>query len=218
MSRTEDTSRLYRPVGLKELELILEAKGRAFPPRLPSQPIFYPVLNAIYAAQIAQRWSPSDEASGYAGFVTEFDVAADFVRPYEVQTVGASNHQELWIPAAQLPEFNKSLRSPIRVTHAFYGAAYQGPAPLPTMLKGVPLRRQLKLLDELAAHHAMDFACEISANLQLVFCNFGWWGSAPDQDQELAPGQRAKVLTAIRLAWGKRNEEFPLIESAELVG
>lgn len=35
---------LYRPVGQEELELIITADYRAYPPRLPEQPIFYPVL------------------------------------------------------------------------------------------------------------------------------------------------------------------------------
>lgn len=34
---------LYRPVGLEELKLIAASNFRAFPPRLPEQPIFYPV-------------------------------------------------------------------------------------------------------------------------------------------------------------------------------
>ncbi|MDQ3711150.1 MAG: hypothetical protein M3388_02900 [Acidobacteriota bacterium] len=36
---------LYRPVGLKELELIYDSGFSEFPPRLPHQPFFYPVLN-----------------------------------------------------------------------------------------------------------------------------------------------------------------------------
>ena len=40
---------LYRPVGLKELELIYDSGMRAFPARLPQQPIFYPVLDLEYA-------------------------------------------------------------------------------------------------------------------------------------------------------------------------
>ena len=40
---------LYRPVGLNELRLIYESGLKAFPPRLPEQPIFYPVLNLEYA-------------------------------------------------------------------------------------------------------------------------------------------------------------------------
>jgi hypothetical protein len=30
---------------------------RAFPPRLPEQPIFYPVTNEEYAKQIAKDWN-----------------------------------------------------------------------------------------------------------------------------------------------------------------
>ena len=40
-----DTIVLFRPVGEKELALIRQLDDRAFPPRLPEQPIFYPVAN-----------------------------------------------------------------------------------------------------------------------------------------------------------------------------
>lgn len=66
--------KLYRPVGLKELQLIVESGFTAFPPRLAQQPIFYPVLNFTYAEQIAERWNTTDALSGYVGFVTEFEV------------------------------------------------------------------------------------------------------------------------------------------------
>lgn len=46
---------LFRPVGRAELELIEKTNYIAFPPRLPQQPIFYPVLNQKYAEEIAQR-------------------------------------------------------------------------------------------------------------------------------------------------------------------
>src|SRR5436189_4030642 len=39
------TMTLFRPVGPKELELICASGNRAFPPRPPGQPIFYPVLS-----------------------------------------------------------------------------------------------------------------------------------------------------------------------------
>ena len=49
-----NTPSLYRPVGLTELELVRAADWLAFPPRLPHQPIFYPVLEEEYAIQIAR--------------------------------------------------------------------------------------------------------------------------------------------------------------------
>ncbi|MFZ6028184.1 MAG: ADP-ribosylation/crystallin J1 [Chloroflexota bacterium] len=117
---------LYRPVGLKELQLIAESGYKAFPPRLPYQPIFYPVLTYSYAEQIARDWNTDDEASGYAGFVTQFDVDDEYVARYEIKTVGGSVHQELWVPAERLGEFNAHLRGRITVQASFYGAKFGG--------------------------------------------------------------------------------------------
>ena len=49
--------RLYRPVGQAELDLIAKVDYREYPPRLPEQPIFYPVLNEKYAREIAEKWN-----------------------------------------------------------------------------------------------------------------------------------------------------------------
>jgi hypothetical protein len=48
---------LWRPVGPKELDLIRQSGMRAFPPRLPEQPIFYPVLSAVYAVKFTRDWN-----------------------------------------------------------------------------------------------------------------------------------------------------------------
>lgn len=53
------TTTLYRPVDTKELALIEASGFTAFPPRLPEQPIFYPVANEAYARQIARDWTRS---------------------------------------------------------------------------------------------------------------------------------------------------------------
>lgn len=119
--------KLYRPIGLTELHLIAQSGWRAFPPRLEWQPIFYPVLNPTYAIQIAERWNTPDEFSGYCGFVTEFDVDDAFVARYPVQTVGdADLHHELWVPAAELDEFNAHIVGQIRVIQSFYGEKFAG--------------------------------------------------------------------------------------------
>jgi hypothetical protein len=116
-----ETVTLYRPVGRKELELIEASGFRAFPPRLPGQPIFYPVLTEAYAIQIARDWNTTDPASGYAGFVTRFAVDAAYLSQYEVQTVGSSAHQEYWIPAEDLAELNANIVGPIEVIQTFIG-------------------------------------------------------------------------------------------------
>jgi hypothetical protein len=97
---------LYRPVGQREYELIEATGFRRFPPRLPEQPFFYPVTNQDYATQIARDWNSKDEASGRTGYVLRFRVRTAFLQKYPVQTVGSTVHQEYWIPATELEEFN----------------------------------------------------------------------------------------------------------------
>ena len=80
--------RLYRPVGLRELELIAESGWRAYPPRFAWQPIFYPVVTLEYARSIINQWNSKEAESGHCGFVTEFDVDDEFVSRYPVQQLG----------------------------------------------------------------------------------------------------------------------------------
>jgi len=109
---------LYRPVGPKELALIAASGFREFPPRLPGQPIFYPVLNEEYARQIARDWNVP--ASG-AGYITRFAVRNEFLACYPIQTVGGSVHQELWIPAEDLVEMNRNIVGLIEVIGEYKG-------------------------------------------------------------------------------------------------
>ncbi|HLG83087.1 MAG TPA: ADP-ribosylation/crystallin J1 [Bradyrhizobium sp.] len=116
MSTNEETLTLWRPVGPKELELIGQTGMRAFPPRLPDQPIFYPVLTEDYAVKIARDWNVP--ASG-AGFVTRFQIRRAFIDRYEVQEAGGKAHLEYWIPAEDLDAFNAAIVGPIEVVRSF---------------------------------------------------------------------------------------------------
>ena len=131
---------LYRPVGLKELELIAQSEFKAFPPRLREQPIFYPVLNFEYAEQIARDWNT--QSNSFGGFVTKFEVEDDYVKKFDVQTVGSSIHQELWVPAEQLAEFNRHIVGKITVEAAYYGENFQGEIDAQTNLP-----KSLKILE-----------------------------------------------------------------------
>jgi hypothetical protein len=118
------TRPLFRPVGLREMELIAESNYAAFPPRLLWQPIFYPVMNQQYAEQIAREWNTQDAFSGYTGIVTEFWVEEAFAGNYDVKNVGADLHKELWIPAADLDLFNRNIVGGIKIINAFFGMEY----------------------------------------------------------------------------------------------
>src|ERR1700753_4142545 len=113
-----ETVTLFRPVGPKELELIEASGWREFPPRLPGQPIFSPVTNEAYAAQIARDWNVKESG---AGFVTKFNVRAEYLSRYRVEKVGGAIHTEYWIPAEDLPEFNRNIVGLIEVTQEFRG-------------------------------------------------------------------------------------------------
>lgn len=106
---------LYRPIGQAEYDLIVDTDFTAFPPRLPQQPIFYPVLNEQYALEIAEKWNLRYADAGYRGYVTRFEIDDHFISRYRIQTVGASYHQELWVPAEELGEFNSHIKGKIEI-------------------------------------------------------------------------------------------------------
>jgi hypothetical protein len=110
------TVTLWRPVGPAELALIEQSGMRAFPPRLPDQPIFYPVTTEDYAIKIARDWNVA--ASG-SGFVTRFDVRRDFLDGYRIEEAGGRAHREYWIPADDLDAFNAAIVGEIEVTRRF---------------------------------------------------------------------------------------------------
>ena len=115
----EDLVTLYRPVGGRELELVRQSDFTAFPPRLPGQPIFYPVLEEEYAVQIARDWNANDAQSGNKGYVLRFRARRDFLNRYAVHQVGTKIHREYWIPAEDLAEFNRNIAGKIEVAREF---------------------------------------------------------------------------------------------------
>ena len=98
----------------------MRASGyREFPPRLPEQPFFYPVLNEDYATQIARDWNTRDERSGFAGYVLRFNVQNEFLSRYEIHLVGSSTHREYWIPAKEVANLNTNIVGSIEVVSEF---------------------------------------------------------------------------------------------------
>jgi len=110
---------LYRPVGQTEYELVGATGFREFPPRLPDQPFFYPVLNEEYATQIARDWNTKDERPGFVGYVLRFNLRTEFLNRYEVHVVGNSVHREYWIPASDLASLNANIMGTIEVVSEF---------------------------------------------------------------------------------------------------
>ena len=111
-----ETTKLYRPVNKVELDLIQESKWKKFPPRLPEQPIFYPVTNQEYASQITREWNLPSYKNG---FVTEFELSNRYLSKFKIEKVGLDHHTELWVPAEELEEFNSEIIDQINVIEAY---------------------------------------------------------------------------------------------------
>ncbi|MEW2262167.1 MULTISPECIES: ADP-ribosylation/crystallin J1 [unclassified Streptomyces] len=115
-----ETTTLWRPTGPEELALVAASGWTAWPPRLPEQPIFYPVLDEDYAVRIARDWNVPASGSGY---VTRFEVDADHVERYPVRQAGGETILELWVPADELAEFNRHIVGRIEVVREFHAGA-----------------------------------------------------------------------------------------------
>jgi hypothetical protein len=112
----EGTTTMFRPVGPRELELLVASGWKCWPPRLPDQPIFYPVTNEQYATEIASKWNVAESGAGY---VTRFRVRSSFAEQFEIHCVGAAHHTEWWIPADRVGELNSNIVGVIEVIAAY---------------------------------------------------------------------------------------------------
>jgi hypothetical protein len=203
---------LWRPVGIGELALIFEADMAAFPPRLPEQPIFYPVLNSAYAEQIAREWNAPADAG--AGYVTRFAIGNAYAERFERHIVGARQHEELWVPTEELAEFNAQLLGPIEVVCAFFAPSFAGYVPQKFLLAGRNARAQFATLAAVLDYNGVDFLLETQANALAVFANFPFWRASSPEALGCTSAAQAKVLEALRRSWAKCRA--PLIESSEI--
>jgi len=198
---------LYRPTGIEELRLVYESKMKNWPPRLPDQPIFYPVLNNDYACQIAKDWNA--KSINQVGFVTRFEVEDKYIGKFKKEIVGSKVHEELWIPAEELIDFNRHMGD-ISVTNAFFGPKYSGYIPDKFGLKGKDAKSQFECLAATLGYSGMDFICEIQANHMAVYLNMMYWRKI-EIPKETPLGQlKEKVIDAIDDIWSQHFKTTPL--------
>ncbi len=191
--------KLFRPTGLNELRLVFSSGMQAWPPRLPEQPIFYPVLNRPYAQQIARDWNT--QANEFVGYVTRFTLHDSFASQFELKVVGGSQHAELWIPAEQVEEMNSRIVGKIEVIDAYFGPNFQGLMPKVGQLAGKNAEQQLDALMGQFRHNRQDFHGEISQNAEAVFLQFPFWCLLASQMSGRHAKTVQKILEAVQRQW-----------------
>jgi tetratricopeptide (TPR) repeat protein len=195
---------LYRPVGLQEMALIYDSGMKAFPARLPQQPIFYPVFDLEYARQTASDWNVKN--GQFAGYVTQFKVEDEYLGRFETHTVGASQYEELWIPAEKVEQFNRHIAGHIKVVEAYFGNRFEGFIPEKFSLQGKNAVEQFTQLANSFLYKRMEFYLEIRRNHKAVFLNYPFWLGYAFEN----PGLKEKVLQAIKEAWLTSFPQIPL--------
>lgn len=187
---------LYRPVGIEELALIFDSGMRAFPPRLPDQPIFYPVTNFGYASQIARGWNTTSGSK--AGYVTTFSVDEHYVSRFERRIVGGREHEELWVPAEELDEFNSHIGGLIEVDAAYFGDGFSGLVAEQFSLRGI------------ADYSGMDFSCETYVQRKIIYCHYPFWRDRDFSGQGVTADQRDDLMVRIEKRWEMSDIPFSL--------
>lgn len=165
---------LYRPCGLEEMLLVWQSGLKRWPPRLPEQPIFYPVTNQGYAEQISRDWNT--KSGTRMGYVTRFEVEDAYASRFERQVVGAREHEELWVPAEDLDVFNDHIIGTIEVVGLFVHPEAVGHVPSEGVFAGMGAREQLVWLE--SNKDTLVFEQAIVDASASVWLNWPMWQSS----------------------------------------
>lgn len=203
--------RLYRPVGIKEMNLIFESDLKEYPPRLPEQPIFYPVNNIEYARQIALEWN-TKSAPGFCGFVTQFEIDENYAKRFAEHIVGAKVHSELWVPAEDLDEFNNHIIGKIQLVDSFYGKGYKGLEPVHSVLEGKNPAEQFVVFHKLCKENKKLFNQEIEIQWRIILTNYKYWCANSFEEQKIYEKEKNDTLDNIKAAWNHVHSDSILVD------
>jgi len=146
--------------------------------------------------------------------VLRLEVADDYTGTFDIHVVGSSVHQELWIPADALEEFNRHIVGFIAVEEAFFGNDFKGEIPKQFGLAGKDAIAQIRALSVTLPYSSVDFAIEVSANSRAVFLNFPFWKAAGASRLGIEPDELQNCLSTLTRVWAMTARPAPLIQNA----
>lgn len=144
--------------------------------------------------------------------MTRFEVEDAHASRFERRIVGARQHEELWVPAEDLPSFNARLLGPIEAVSAFFGVDFVGDSP-----ERDPRAHLHRIV---VAQQDGDDALvrELEVTQLLTFLYFPYWLASDASALRIDPERLAVALASIRRCWPRVAAIPRLIERGENVG
>ena len=119
--------------------------------------------------------------------------------------MGSAVHEEYWIPAGRLPEFNQAIANQIEVDASFFGESFVGFVPEKFGFAGKSAEQQFVILARNWDYSRMDFTLEISANRKAVYLNCLFWVEHDFSKVGISAELTSAALAGVKEAWNWRR-------------
>ncbi len=132
-----------------------------------------------------------------------FNIKNGYAGKFQKEIVRGKQHEELWIPAEELVEFNNNIIGHIDVIAAYFGEGFVGSPPETGFTnKSATADEYLQLLLNTFEYNSMDFRGSVVMNYKSVFCNYAYWKQRDIALLTAKDNNKAKyLLPAIADTW-----------------
>lgn len=117
--------------------------------------------------------------------------------------MGAKEHEELWVPAEELAEFNSHIEGRIEVVGAHFGEDYRGDVPDAGGLRGKDAHEQFVALARTLPYSGFDVVLEMAVNHVAVSLNFFFWEREDFTADGFDSAPRDELLGKLKRAWAE---------------
>jgi len=128
---------------------------------------------------------------------------------FECRIVGGREHEELWVPAEELDEFNSHIERPIDVDAAYFGNGFIGLISEPFGLRGKDAVEQFICLRVTADDSGMDFYCETYVQRRIIYCHYPFWRENDFTSHGMTAEQRDDLISRLEKRWEISDIPFP---------
>ncbi|MBI5359877.1 MAG: hypothetical protein HZA48_04760 [Planctomycetes bacterium] len=133
-----------------------------------------------------------------------------YISRFERRVVGGREHEEFWIPADELNEFNSHIEGCIEVDAAYFGRGFAGEIPTALNLKGKDAIKQFDCLRIIADYSGFDFWCETYLQKRVVYLHYPYWKEHDFSDIRITMEQKDSLLNMIEDRWKISDVPFGL--------